>query len=407
MPGGNTRSVLFYEPFPLVMTRGRGCRLWDADDHEYVDFLGEYSAGLYGHSDPLIAAAIREALEAGLSFAAHNVLEAELARLICQRFASVELIRFTNSGTEANLLAVALARIYTGRQRILVFAAGYHGGLLTFGGGQSAPLNAPYDFVIAPYNDSDATRELIRANAGDLAAVLVEPMQGAGGCIPADQEFLAMLRAETTDCGALLIFDEVITSRLSWGGVQAIMGITPDLTTMGKYLGGGLTFGAFGGRADIMNLFDPRRHGALMHAGTFNNNTMTMAAGVAGLTHRFTPETAEALNQRGDQLRERLNQVFDTAGVAMQVTGMGSIMNLHASDRRLCNAADLADAVPAARELAFFDLIEQGIYLANRGLMTLSLPMTDDDCDTLVAAVEDFIGRRHAVLPARRRSAAA
>jgi glutamate-1-semialdehyde 2,1-aminomutase len=232
-------------------------------------------------------------------------------------------------------------------------------------------------------------------------------MQGAGGCIPADQEFLAMLRAETTDCGALLIFDEVITSRLSWGGVQAIMGITPDLTTMGKYLGGGLTFGAFGGRADIMNLFDPRRHGALMHAGTFNNNTMTMAAGVAGLTHLFTPESAAALNQRGDNLRARLNEVCSAAGVAMQFTGMGSIMNLHTTDRHLRSADDLVDAVPAARELAFFDLIESGIYLANRGLMTLSLPLTDDDCDKLVTAVEDFIERRHALLPARRHSAAA
>jgi len=217
------------------------------------------------------------------------------------------------------------------RRRILVFEGGYHGGFLAFPPGGSR-VNVPHEFVIAPYNDIDATLRLIGEAGEDLAAVLVEPMLGAGGCIPAEPAFLEMLRAETERLGAILIFDEVMTSRLSPGGRQALLGITPDMTTLGKYIGGGLTFGAFGGRAYIMAQFDPRRADALFHAGTFNNNTVTMAAGVAGLTKILTPERSRDLNARGlrqiaaglDRLRRQYIPSFGNfltfhAGAAAQV----------------------------------------------------------------------------------------
>ncbi len=299
LPGGNTRSVLHYDPFPLAMVRGEGCRLWDADGHEYVDFLGEYTAGIYGHSDPRIAAAIHGAVAGGLNFGSTTLREAELAELIQARFPSMELMRFANSGTEANLMALALATTHTGRATVMVFEGGYHGGVLTFPPGGS-PVNVPHPYVMARFNDLDGTRALIRTHAGDLAAVLIEPMMGGGGCIAGDPDFLRMLREETTLAGALLIFDEVMTSRLSGGGgLQAAHGITPDLTTMGKYIGGGMSAGAFGGRGAIMARFDPRRADALPHAGTFNNNALTMAAGTVGLRDIFTPEAADALNARG------------------------------------------------------------------------------------------------------------
>ncbi len=394
MPGGNTRTVLYFDPFPLCIVRGEGCRLWDADGHGYVDLLGEFTAGLYGHSDPVIRAAIDRALDGGLNLSGHNALAPRLAAVICERFASIDRVRFTNSGTEANLMALAAATAVTGRRRILVFEGGYHGSVLSFPPGGS-PLNVPHDFVVAPYNDIQAARAAIEVAGGDLAAILVEPMQGAGGCIPGDPDFLAMLRAAASDAGALLIFDEVMTSRLSPGGRQALLGITPDLTTLGKYIGGGLTFGAFGGREDIMARFDPRRPGHLDHPGTFNNNVVTMAAGLAGMTERATPEALDALNRRGDALRERLNALFETRGAPYHVTGLGSVMNVHAHGDPKRDDGGRAETLKA---LFFFDMLARGYYCARRGLIALSLPFDDALADGLVAAVEDFLDARGALL---------
>ena len=201
MPGGNTRSVLYYPPFPLCIVRGEGCALWDADGHRYTDMLAEFTAGIYGHSDPTIRAAIERALRDGINLSGHNHIEAELARVVCERFPSIDLLRFANSGTEANLMAVAAATAFTGRTRIMVFEGGYHGGFLAFPPGGSR-VNAPHDFIVAPYNDLEATRRLIADAGSDLAAVLVEPMLGAGGCIAGDPSFLAMLRSETERSGA-------------------------------------------------------------------------------------------------------------------------------------------------------------------------------------------------------------
>src|SRR5215469_6316389 len=271
LPGGNTRSAIHVDPFPLTMTCGEGARLWDLDGHEYVDFLSEFTAGIYGHSHPAIRGAIEAALDGGLNFGAHNALEARFAAAICARFPSIELVRFTNSGTEANLMAVSAACAITGRPKILVFKGGYHGGVFYFRGNGSR-LNAPFDYLLGRYNDLSAVEALVQPHRRELAAILVEPMQGTTGCIPADRAFLAGLRTLADDTDALLIFDEVMTSRLAPGGLQEAHGIYADLTTLGKYVGGGMSFGAFGGRADIMERFDPRRLDAFQHAGTFNNN---------------------------------------------------------------------------------------------------------------------------------------
>ena len=240
------------------MARGEGARLWDLDGHEYADFLSEFTAGIYGHSHPAIRSAVEAALAGGLNFGAHTEIEARFAAAVCARFPSIELVRFTNSGTEANLMAVSAARAITGRPKILVFGGGYHGGVFYFRG-HGSPLNAPFEFLLGRYNDLEALETLVRPHRQELAAILVEPMQGTTGCIPAERGFLAGLRALANETGALLIFDEVMTSRLAPGGLQEVHGILPDLTTLGKYLGGGMSFGAFGGRAEIMERFDPRR----------------------------------------------------------------------------------------------------------------------------------------------------
>lgn len=398
LPGGNTRSVLHYDPFPLAMLRGQGCRLWDADGHEYTDFLGEYTAGLYGHSDPRIAAAIHGAVAGGLNLGSTNPGEADLAELLKTRFPSMELLRFTNSGTEANLMALAVATAETGRATVMVFEGGYHGGVLTFPPGGS-PVNVPHPVVMARFNDVEGTRALIRAHAADLAAVLIEPMMGGGGCIPGDADFLRMLRAETALAGALLIFDEVMTSRLSGGrGLQHAHGVVPDLTTMGKYIGGGMSAGAFGGRGAIMARFDPRRADALPHAGTFNNNVLTMAAGTVGLRDIFTPQAADALNARGEALRARLNDLLRSAGVPVCVAGVGSLMNIHPVAEIPRAPHEHAHADKRARDLIFFDLLERGIYMARRGLMALSLPVGDPETEQLIAVVHDCLPRWKALV---------
>lgn len=396
MPGGNTRTVLFYPPFPLAMVRAEGCRLWDADGAEYIDFLGEYTAGLYGHSHPVIRSAIDRALDGGISMGAHNMIEAQFARAVCDRF-GLERVRFTNSGTEANLLAITLARVFTKRPKILAFEGAYHGAVFTFAGGGS-PVNAPFPFVLAPYNDSERTLALIERNRDSLAAVILEPMVGSGGCIPADPLFLEALRDACTRIGALLILDEVMTSRLSPGGLQAIHGVKPDLTTFGKYIGGGMSFGAFGGRADILELFDPRRPDALPHAGTFNNNVLTMSAGLTGLTEVYTPDAAVALNARGDALRRRLNALCRAADAPLQFTGIGSMIAVHATREPVRSPADAANGDPRLKELFFFDMLAHGIWLARRGMMALSLPIGDADCDRLSDAVDEFLLSHRSVL---------
>ncbi|MEC5409327.1 aminotransferase class III-fold pyridoxal phosphate-dependent enzyme [Paraburkholderia sp. MPAMCS5] len=398
MPGGNTRSVLFYEPFPLTMTKGEGCRLWDADGHEYLDFIAEFSAGIYGHSNPQIRAAIDAALDDGLNLSSHNLLESRLAKAVCERFASLETVRFTNSGTEANLMMLATAKAFTRRDKVIVFVGAYHGGVLTFGRGANI-VNVPHDFLYAEYNDLDSVRRLLDENPAEVAAILVEPMQGASGCIVGEMGFLQGLRELATAHGALLMFDEVMTSRLAPGGLQAALGIAPDLTSLGKYIGGGMSFGAFGGRADIMKLFDPRQSGALQHAGTFNNNVMTMAAGWTGLTQIYTPDAARALTTRGDALRTALNARFEAANVAMRFIGIGSLMNLQITGRPVRSVRDIDASMNVFKDLFFFYLIEQGIYIARRGYVVLSLPVGDPEMARFEAAVAGFIERYGLLLP--------
>ena len=397
MPGGNTRTVIHVPPFPLTIVRGEGARLTDADGHVYVDFLGEYTAGLYGHSHPVILDAIRDALADGIVFGAPNRHEVALADAICTRFPSLELVRFCNSGTEANLFALSLARAATGRPAIMVFEGSYHGGVFFFGTAEGSPVNAPFPFVVAPYNDERAAARLIAEHAHELAAVLVEPLQGWAGAIPGEHSFLHALREETAAHGVLLAFDEIMTSRLSTGGLQSVLGIRPDLTTLGKYLGGGLAFGAFGGRADLMSRFDPSRPDALPHAGTFNNAVLTMAAGVAGLTRVYTAAEVERLNALGDRLRDRLNAFAAREDVPFVVTGVGSLVGLHFARGPVRCVTDAAD-VPELRALMHLELLERGWSYARRGFIALSLPFGQAEVDGFAAAVEDFLGRNAALV---------
>jgi glutamate-1-semialdehyde 2,1-aminomutase len=393
MPGGNTRTVLFHGPFPFTVLQGEGCRVTDADGLTYVNLAGEYTAGLFGASHPAIRAAVSGALERGLNLTAHNADEARFARLVCARFPGIEQVRFTNSGTEANLLALACATIATGRRTVLAFEGGYHGSLLSFPKGGAA-VNVPHRVVLAPYNDLAAAQALAREQGADLAAIILEPMLGSGGCIPAEEDFLRGLRALADETGAVLVFDEVMTSRLAPGGLQDATGVTPDLTTLGKYVGGGMSFGAFGGRARLMAMFDPRRPDAVPHAGTFNNNTLTMSAGIAALAEVYTPEVAVAHNRRGDALRDALGGIAARHGLPVQVTGRGSMMCFHMMSAPPRDAAMAAAGNQPLKELLFLDLLERGFYVARRGMIALSLVVGEAELAAFRDAVEEVLALR-------------
>jgi glutamate-1-semialdehyde 2,1-aminomutase len=389
-PGGHTRQTLYYAPFPVTIVRGAGARVTDLDGHEYLNTIGEYAAGVYGHTCEPIQRAVREALQGGVSLAGVNNREMELAEVISSRISSMQLVRFCNSGSEACLFSALTAQHVTKRRKILVFNGCYHGGFMIYGA-IDPPLSVPFELVKCTFNDIEGTRSALRANANTIAAVMVEPVMGAGGCLPATEEFLKMLRVETRQHGIILIFDEVGSSRLAPGGIQGLFGIVPDMTTLGKFWGGGFNFGAFGGSREIMRHFDLRSGGLLSQGGTFNNNIITMTAGLTGARDVYTPEVCIKLNKLGDTLREAINALGIAKGVALQATGSGAMMNTHWQRGHITHPGEIAHATHPLRRLFQLEMLSHGFYAAQRGIITLSLPFTEQDVELFLSAITDYV----------------
>ncbi|KAI1375624.1 PLP-dependent transferase [Hypoxylon crocopeplum] len=395
LPGGNTRTLLYTAPFPISIRKGEGHTLIDEDEHIYQDFVGEMTAGLYGHSHPRLQEAIIAAVkDIGLNLGATNPYEQRYAELICSRF-GLGRMRFTNSGTEANLHCMAAARRFTGRRKIIVFRGGYHGSVLSFPS-DAAPNNVDQgDWILVQYNDANGIKHALSENR-DVAAVVVEAMQG-NGAISASPEFLKTIRDETTRAGAVFILDEVVTSRLSPGGLRKLVGVEPDLVTMGKYLGGGLPFGAFGGRADIMSVYDPSSPGYLTHNGTFQNNTVMLNAGYIGLSKVYTPDAVELLNNRGEDMRRKLADVFK--GTKFCVTGRGSLMCVHATNTGLqpshmtCKDDIMSVDALDLRKLFWLDMLDAGFWVQPRGSIALNLQIPDEAISEFVEAVAKFCSK--------------
>jgi len=397
LPGGNTRSVLHYDPFPLTLSAGEGAEVVDLDGHRYVDFVGEYSAGLFGHSEEVIKTAVHEALEKGIAMGGPTEYERKLADLLCSRFPAMEQLRFCNSGTEANIMALTTARVITGRSKFLAFNGSYHGGVINFPDGGSI-LNAPFDFMLSDFNDIEDTAELIRRHGEELAAVIVEPILGAGGNIPGNRQFLEMLREMTTEVGALLIFDEVKTARIGPHGTQGMLGIVPDLTSLGKFIGGGLTTGAFGGKAEFMAHYNPKHPGSWNHAGTFNNNVCSMAAGYAAMSRIYTPERAAEFFDWSEAFRLSLNELFAASDVPMYANGMGSIIAIHFSRVSTKRTTDISAGCQSLRPLLHMELLLQGVLICKRGDFFVSLPMTENHLSRARNALETFIARHRELI---------
>lgn len=392
LPGGNTRTVLHFDPFPLTMADGEEAELIDLDGHRYIDFVGEYSAGLFGHSNDTITSTINRALAHGYAMGAPTVHERKLAELLCSRFSAVDLVRFCNSGTEANIWAMTTARMLTGRERFMAFNGAYHGGVIKFPSGP-CPLNLPFDFVLADYNDTEGAEAVIRENGDKLAAVIVEPIMGAGGNIPGNREFMEMLRRVSREVGALLIFDEVKTARIGPGGCHGMLGLSPDLVTLGKFIGGGHPIGAFGGSAEVMQHFNPKLPGRWNHAGTFNNDVFSMSAGCAAMGKIFTPERAQEFFESSENFRLSLNELFAERDVPMYANGLGSIIAIHFAREPTKRTSDITAGCQSMRPLLHMEMLLEGILICSRGDLFLSLPMTDDHLDRTRQAFARFVDR--------------
>lgn len=398
LPGGHSRQTLFYSPFPLTIAGGQDARIKDLDGHDYLNMVGDYAAGVYGHTCAPIQEAVRQAMRAGISLSGLNTKEMELAELISGRIPSMQQLRFCNSGSEACLFASQVARHATQRPKLLVFNGCYHGGFMIYGP-VDPPLSVPFPVIKATYNDTPGTRAVLRANGTDIAAVMVEPMLGSGGAIPASTEFLAMLREETRRLGSVLIFDEVMTSRLAPGGLQGLRGIAPDLTTLGKFWGGGFAFGAFGGSRELMHHLDTTRGGVLSQGGTFNNNVVAMSAGLVGARDVYTREACIKLNSLGDGLRRQLNALGRPLGLGFQATGIGGVLNIHWNALPITEPSRVEPAAAPVRRLFQLEMIERGYFVAQRGIVNLSLPMQDSDLQGFVDEVRRYLTRNADILP--------
>jgi glutamate-1-semialdehyde 2,1-aminomutase len=413
MPGGTTRTTTYFDPYPLYIERGEGCRVWDADGTERIDMLGNYTAMILGHSHPKIVEAISKQAARGTGFAAANPIEVELATLLCERVPSLDAVRFCNSGTEATMFAMRLARAFTGRTKIARIEGGYHGThdyaevsthpALSAAGPPDAPIAQPDSIgtpewaleqtVVLPFNNPDAAEAIIRRESGELAAVILEPIIGAGGVIAATVEFLERLRKVTRELGILLIFDEVISFRVAPGGAQQLYGVTPDLTTLGKIIGGGLPVAAFGGRAEVMELLDPRREPNLAQGGTYNGNPLGMAAGLATMTE-LTPGVYEELNRKGARVTEQLSEVFASHDVAVQVNGAGSLFALHFTDTPVVDYRTMAAANKKRTRDLFLGLVNHGVLMAPRAMGALSTRMAEQDIQQFIDAVDTVVSEQ-------------
>lgn len=412
MPGGTTRTTTYVAPYPIYIERGQGARIWDADGVERLDVICNYSSMILGHAHPAIVEAIGEQAARGTGFAATNALEVELAALLCERIPSVERIRFCSSGTEATMFALRLARAFTGRAKIARCEGGYHGTHdfaevsthpdLGLAGPASEPRPVADSIgtppaalaatIVLPFNDPAAAAAILSRHGRELAAVIVEPIIGAGGVIPSEPGFLERLRELTTQHGILLIFDEIISLRVDHGGAQARYGVTPDLTTMGKIIGGGLPVAAFGGRANVMELLDPRREQSLPQGGTYNGNPLGMAAGLAGMRELTEPVFAE-LERKGDRLRAGLQRAFDRHDLAAQVNWAGSLLNIHFSSRPVRDYRSMAAANPGLSREFYLAMMNDGVMFAPRLMAALPTCLTDAQIDQVIEAAERVAGR--------------
>lgn len=408
LPGGDTRTMTFYEPHPLYFDQGRGTRLRDLDGTWREDFLANYGALAHGHDHPALVAAVRDQVALGTAPGGPTTLQYRHAELLRARVPALERLRYCNSGTEATMWAIRTARAHTGRDVLIKIEGGYHGthdwahvgAFITTGRGhpqsvnglpdthlaQGVPASVLESVVSVPYNDTSAAERALVALRGRVAALIVEPVLGVGGGVPADPRYLAALRRTTAAEGVLLIFDECATVRL--GPWQVKHGIEPDLSTFSKVIGGGLPIGVFGGRAGIMEIFDPAGRDPVYHAGAFGGNSLSLAAGRAALEHLDDRDFAH-LDALGERLRAGLDRAAASVGVVGSTTGEGGLTYFHFAPTPPRDAADTARwraGRADVRALVHLQLLNEGFVTAPHGLLCQHLATDPATVDAFVEA---------------------
>ena len=408
MPGGDTRTTTFFQPHPLYLDYGQGARLYDVDGNEYLDFVNNYTSLIHGHGHgPSMEAAQAQAAK-GFPLGGPCPEAILLAEHLKSRVPAMEAVRFCNSGTEATMFAVRAARAFTGRDKVVKIDGGYHGSHDLVEVNLKPDLSAPdpdgpglpkqhidagvpqsvlTDALIAPFNDLAVMEKLFELHQ-DVAAVLIEPMLGAGGGIEAEPGYLKNAAELAHKNGALFIADEIQTLRMAYPGLAAEHGAEPDLVTVGKLIGGGFPIGAFGGRAGVMDVFNPARPHAVAHGGTFNGHNGAMAAGLAALKD-YDQAALNRLNELSDNLRTKLDQVIQASGLTLTLGGCRSIITLNWSPQAPLNAAQAYSTRLAAGPLpglVHLEMLNQGINIAARGFFCLSTPMDGADLDRAAQA---------------------
>ena len=415
LPGGDTRTGTFYLPYPTFMDHGEGCELVDVDGNRYVDFLGNFTSLIHGHAEPRIAAAIAEQARRGTVMGYPTEAQVALAELLVERIPSVERVRFCNSGTEAVMNAIRGARAFTGRRMIVKVEGGYNGAYDAAQVSVTPGLHAPAypsgvaegpgvspgivsEVLVTPFNDLETLRWILDRYGRDVAAVLIEPMVSYAGMLLPDEGYLQGVIDAAHAVGALAIFDEIVTFRVGHGGLQAIEGVTPDLTTLAKIIGGGMPVGAFGGRAEVMAVFDPKRSGGVSHSGTFNGNNATMVAGLEAM-RLWTPLAIARLDHLGARLRGGLQRELDARGVNGHVQGMGSLSHVHYCTGPVRSYRDALRSPKHCARLMHLGLLTRGYLWASRGMTALNTAITEAEIDGLCAAFGEVLDVGRDVFP--------